>query len=192
MGGRPLLTSHVAWAPCPRTRPHLEDAIQAALATVDDPEIRRPITDLGMVKGFTVADRPVTVELLLTVAGCPLRDKLTTDITAALTTIPGIDRGGDRLRRDERGAAQGAADHAARWCAPREPVIPFAQPGSRTRVYAVASGKGGVGKSSVTVNLAAALARRGPVGRRGRRRHLRPLGAPDARRATAGRPGSKT
>src|SRR3954470_18645795 len=70
----------------------IEDAVQAALATVDDPEIRRPITDLGMVKGFTVADRKVTVELLLTVAGCPLRDKLTADITAALTAIPAIER----------------------------------------------------------------------------------------------------
>ena len=57
--------------------PTLEDAIQAALATVDDPEIRRPITELGMVKGFTVGDGLVKVELLLTVAGCPLRDKLT-------------------------------------------------------------------------------------------------------------------
>src|ERR1700742_2603826 len=71
--------------------PTLEDAIQAALATVDDPEIRRPITDLGMVRGFTVAGHRVTVELLLTVSGCPLRDKLDSDITAALTAIPGID-----------------------------------------------------------------------------------------------------
>src|SRR3954469_17985914 len=70
--------------------PTIEDAIQAALATVDDPEIRRPITELGMVKGFTVADHTVRVELLLTVAGCPLRDKLTNDITAAVTKIPGI------------------------------------------------------------------------------------------------------
>src|ERR1700754_2764720 len=72
--------------------PTLEDAIQAALATVDDPEIRRPITDLGMVKGFTVTDRKITVELLLTVSGCPLRDKLDNDITAALTKIPGIEQ----------------------------------------------------------------------------------------------------
>src|SRR5215207_8942489 len=69
----------------------IEDAIQAALATVDDPEIRRPITELGMVKGFTVAGGRVTVELLLTVSGCPLRDKLNADISAALTKIPGID-----------------------------------------------------------------------------------------------------
>jgi ATP-binding protein involved in chromosome partitioning len=140
--------------------PTIEDAIQAALATVDDPEIRRPITELGMVKGFTVADGRVTVELLLTVSGCPLRDKLNADITAALTAIPGItsvavDFG--VMTEEQRKALQ----TSLRGGAAAEPVIPFAQPGSRTRVYAVASGKGGVGKSSVTVNLAAALAKRG-------------------------------
>jgi ATP-binding protein involved in chromosome partitioning len=139
----------------------LEDAIQAALATVDDPEIRRPITDLGMVQGFTVTDGQVKVELLLTVAGCPLRDKLNNDITAALTKIPGItgvriDFGvmSEEQRKTLQSTLRGGSASA-------EPVIPFAQPGSRTRVYAVASGKGGVGKSSVTVNLAAALAKRG-------------------------------
>jgi ATP-binding protein involved in chromosome partitioning len=139
----------------------LEDAIQAALATVDDPEIRRPITDLGMVKGFTVADRRVTVELLLTVSGCPLRDKLNNDITAALTKIPGIEEvriDFGVMTEEQRKALQVTLRGGE---AAAEPVIPFAQPGSRTRVYAVASGKGGVGKSSVTVNLAAALARRG-------------------------------
>jgi ATP-binding protein involved in chromosome partitioning len=140
--------------------PTVEEAIQTALATVDDPEIRRPITELGMVKGFTVAGGRVTVELLLTVSGCPLRDKLNADITAALTAIPGItsvavDFG--VMTEEQRKALQ----TSLRGGAAAEPVIPFAQPGSRTRVYAVASGKGGVGKSSVTVNLAAALAKRG-------------------------------
>ena len=139
----------------------IEDAIQAALATVDDPEIRRPITELGMVKGFTVGGGRVTVELLLTVSGCPLRDKLNADITTALTRIPGItavsiDFGvmSAEQRQELQARLRGGTAAA-------EPVIPFAQPGSRTRVYAVASGKGGVGKSSVTVNLAAALAKRG-------------------------------
>jgi ATP-binding protein involved in chromosome partitioning len=140
--------------------PTIEDAIQAALATVDDPEIRRPITELGMVKGFSVVGEKVLVELLLTVAGCPLRDKLNNDITAALTKIPGIttveiDFG--VMSEEQRKALQSTL----RGGQTAEPVIPFAQPGSRTRVYAVASGKGGVGKSSVTVNLAAALAQRG-------------------------------
>jgi ATP-binding protein involved in chromosome partitioning len=138
----------------------IEEAIQAALATVDDPEIRRPITELGMVKGFTVGDGSVRVELLLTVAGCPLRDKLTADITAALTRIPGItavDIDFGVMTEEQRKALQASL----RGGQAAEPVIPFAQPGSRTRVYAVASGKGGVGKSSVTVNIAAALAKRG-------------------------------
>jgi len=140
--------------------PTIEEAVQTALATVDDPEIKRPITELGMVKGFTVGSGLVRVELLLTVAGCPLRDKLTNDITAALTQIPGItaveiDFG--VMSEEQRKALQ----VTLRGGGAAEPVIPFAQPGSRTRVYAVASGKGGVGKSSVTVNLAAALAKRG-------------------------------
>lgn len=138
----------------------LEDAIQAALATVDDPEIRRPITDLGMVQGFTVSDGLVKVDLLLTVAGCPLRDKLNADITAAVTKIPGITGAEINfgvMNEEQRKALQ----TTLRGGGTAEPVIPFAQPGSRTRVYAVASGKGGVGKSSVTVNLAAALAKRG-------------------------------
>ncbi|MEV0268456.1 Mrp/NBP35 family ATP-binding protein [Hamadaea sp. NPDC050747] len=138
----------------------LADAITAALATVNDPEIRRPITDLGMVESVAVDGTTASIGILLTVAGCPLRDKLREDITAAVTAVPGVDaveiafgvmstEQRQNLQKSLRGP--GAA----------EPVIPFAQPGSRTRVYAVASGKGGVGKSSVTVNLAAALAAKG-------------------------------
>ncbi|SNT61409.1 ATP-binding protein involved in chromosome partitioning [Asanoa hainanensis] len=138
-----------------------EEAIQAALATVDDPEIRRPITDLGMVKSFTIdEDGLVRVELLLTVSGCPLRDKLNNDITSAVSAVPGVsgvlvDFGvmSKEQRQDLQTRLRGGGG--------AEPVIPFAEPGSRTRVYAIASGKGGVGKSSVTVNLAAALAARG-------------------------------
>src|SRR3954465_13714927 len=138
-----------------------EAALQAALATVDDPEIRRPITELGMVKSATLRpDGVAAVEILLTVAGCPLRDKLTNDITAAVSKVAGvrsveIDFG--VMTQEQRADLQ----KSLRGGATAEPVIPFAQPGSRTRVYAVASGKGGVGKSSVTVNLAAALAVRG-------------------------------
>ncbi|TDB77533.1 Mrp/NBP35 family ATP-binding protein [Micromonospora sp. KC723] len=141
----------------------VSDAIQAALATVNDPEIRRPITELGMVRSAVVGDDGVVrVELLLTVAGCPLKDKLRSDITAAVGAVAGvtgveIEFGvmSPEQRQELQTKLRGGG------AAAQEPVIPFAQPGSRTRVYAVASGKGGVGKSSVTVNLAAALAARG-------------------------------
>ncbi|HEY8473077.1 MAG TPA: Mrp/NBP35 family ATP-binding protein [Natronosporangium sp.] len=139
----------------------LEESVRAALATVNDPEIRRPITDLGMVRAVHIGgDGTVRVELLLTVAGCPLKDKLRSDITSAVSGVTGVS--GVEIefgvmtpeqRRELQQSLRGGAGH--------EPVIPFAQPGSRTRVYAIASGKGGVGKSSVTVNLAAALAARG-------------------------------
>jgi len=136
------------------------DAVRAALGTVQDPEIRRPITELGMVKDVTIGgDGAVTVAVYLTVAGCPLRDKITADVTAAVSKVDGVtavlvelDVMSDQQRSDLRKSLRGDA---------AEPVIPFAQPGSMTRVYCVASGKGGVGKSSVTVNLAAAMARRG-------------------------------
>jgi ATP-binding protein involved in chromosome partitioning len=140
----------------------IESAIQAALATVDDPEIRRPITDLGMVRSIEVDAAGVAdIGILLTVVGCPLKDKLTSDITAAVGAVTGVTKvkvdfgvmtteQRQSLQQSLRGGSAGA-----------ETVIPFAQPGSRTRVYAVASGKGGVGKSTVTVNLAVALARKG-------------------------------
>ena len=141
--------------------PTLESAIQAALAGVQDPEIRRPITELGMVKSIDVAtDGTATIGILLTVAGCPLRDKLTSDITAAVGAVAGVTRvtvDFGVMSQEQRQELQ----RSLRGGAAAEPVIPFSQPGSRTRVYAVASGKGGVGKSSVTVNLAAALAARG-------------------------------
>jgi ATP-binding protein involved in chromosome partitioning len=138
----------------------VEDAITAALATVDDPEIRRPITELGMVRDVTLRqDGVAAIGILLTVAGCPLKDKLRTDITRAVGAVTGvtsveIDFG--VMTPEQRKTLQTSLRGDV-----QEPIIPFSQPGSRTRVYAVASGKGGVGKSSVTVNLAAALAARG-------------------------------
>jgi ATP-binding protein involved in chromosome partitioning len=140
----------------------IDDAVQAALATVDDPEIRRPITELGMVRSAVVgAGGVVRVELLLTVAGCPLKDKLRTDITAAVGAVPGVTGVEIQFGVMSTEQRQSLQERLRGGGAAAEPVIPFAQPGSRTRVYAVASGKGGVGKSSVTVNLAAALAARG-------------------------------
>jgi ATP-binding protein involved in chromosome partitioning len=136
------------------------DAVRAALDGVQDPEIHRPITELGMVKDVTVADDgSVAVAVWLTVAGCPMRDTITSRVTEAVRAVPGVrdvrvelDVMSDSQRTELRRQLRGDAD---------EPRIPFAEPGSLTRVYCVASGKGGVGKSSVTVNLAAAMADRG-------------------------------
>jgi ATP-binding protein involved in chromosome partitioning len=136
------------------------DEITAALATVNDPEIRRPITELGMVEGFEVtSEGRVTVDVLLTTSGCPLKDTLTRDITAALLNVDGVTSVGVQMgaMNDEQRAALQTALRGGQ--APSE--IPFAKADSLTKVYAVASGKGGVGKSSVTVNLAVAMAQQG-------------------------------
>ncbi|MGX9670973.1 Mrp/NBP35 family ATP-binding protein [Mycobacterium sp. HM-7] len=140
--------------------PELNAAVRAALGKVVDPELRRPITEVGMVKDVTVeADGAVHVEIYLTTSACPKKTEITDRVTAAVTDVPGtgavkvtLDVMNDEQRTELRKLLRGDD---------KEPVIPFAQPGSLTRVYAVASGKGGVGKSSVTVNLAAALAAKG-------------------------------
>src|SRR4051812_16733721 len=113
-----------------------------------------------MVKNVTIGENgTVHVEIYLTVSGCPLRDKITRDVTDAVSAVDGVrhvtvemDVMSDQQRTDLRRQLRGTTE---------EPRIPFAEPGSLTRVYCVASGKGGVGKSSVTVNLAAAMADRG-------------------------------
>ena len=138
----------------------LEKAVRTALAKVIDPELRRPITELNMVKSVSVApDGATHVEIYLTTSACPKKAEISERVSAAVSDVPGtgavtveLDVMNDEQRTELRKQLRG--DSA-------EPVIPFSQPGSLTRVYAVASGKGGVGKSSVTVNLAAALAARG-------------------------------
>ncbi|QXT64263.1 Mrp/NBP35 family ATP-binding protein [Tessaracoccus palaemonis] len=134
--------------------------IRAALHQVEDPEIRRPITELGMVDDIAVTDDgDVAVRVLLTVSGCPMRAELTNRVTSAVEPLEGVrsvsvelgvmnDEQRDAMRTMLRGGQI-------------ERKIPFAEPGNLTRVIAVASGKGGVGKSSVTVNLALALAKQG-------------------------------
>lgn len=134
-----------------------EDAVLEALSTVNDPEIHRPITELGMVKSVEIdPDGVVAVTVYLTVSGCPMRETITRNVTEAVARVEGVSRVevtldvmSDEQRKDLASSLRGGT-------AERE--VPFAQPGSLTRVYAVASGKGGVGKSSVTVNLAAAMA----------------------------------
>jgi ATP-binding protein involved in chromosome partitioning len=113
-----------------------------------------------MVKNVDIAaGGAVLVEVYLTVAGCPLRETITRDVTAAVGKVPGVSS--VRVELDVMSDEQRKALQTSLRGGRAEPVIPFAQPSSLTRVYAVASGKGGVGKSSVTVNLAAALAAAG-------------------------------
>jgi ATP-binding protein involved in chromosome partitioning len=141
----------------PTAAPSVE-AVRAALATVLDPEIRRPITDLGMVRSVEVDGSRVVVGIDLTTSGCPLKDTLTRDITAAVVPVDGVEQ--VDVVMGVMSAEQRSALRSQLRGGP-EPVIPFAQPGSLTRVYAIASGKGGVGKSSVTANLAVAMAAQG-------------------------------
>ncbi|NLT25409.1 MAG: Mrp/NBP35 family ATP-binding protein [Microbacteriaceae bacterium] len=133
----------------------LADRIRAELARVDDPELRRPLTELGMI-GAVEADGagPVRVELLLTIVGCPAAGRIEADARAAIERAVG-DRPYDlevgvmtKAQRDELVALVRAG---------RPSGNPFGE-GSLTRVVAVTSGKGGVGKSTATVNLAAQLA----------------------------------
>ena len=136
------------------------EQVSRALASVNDPEIHRPITDLGMVKNIEISpDGTVRVDVYLTVAGCPLRDTITRDVTAAVGALEGVSR--VRVELDVMSDEQRKALQTQLRGGQPAPEVPFAQPTSLTRVFAVASGKGGVGKSSVTVNLAVALAASG-------------------------------
>jgi ATP-binding protein involved in chromosome partitioning len=136
------------------------DHVQAALADVNDPEIKKPITELGMVKSVDVADNGhVTVEVYLTVAGCPMKDTITRDVTAAVSRLDGVagvsvelDVMSDEQRKELQQSLRGGQ---------QTKEIPFARADSLTKIYAIASGKGGVGKSSVTVNLAVSMAQQG-------------------------------
>src|SRR3984893_16437396 len=143
-----------------RSPPRNAEQVTKGLDGVQDPEIHRPITELGMVKGVDIArDGTVRVQVWLTVAGCPLRDTITRALTPAVSKLPGV--AAVRVELDVMSDEQRQALQTQLRGGRPEPEIPFSQPSSLTRVYAVASGKGGVGKSSVTVNLAAALAASG-------------------------------
>src|SRR3954453_2010915 len=144
-----------------------EPQVIDALRPVQDPELHRSIVDLDMVGGVDINGANVAVNVPLTVAGCPLRAELTDRVTNAVTALDGVDhvdvsfgvmtdeqRHALRERLQTGGEAHGHGQQQA-------PNIPFAEAGARTRVLGISSGKGGVGKSSVTVNVAIALARLG-------------------------------
>ncbi|HJD90327.1 MAG TPA: Mrp/NBP35 family ATP-binding protein, partial [Corynebacterium urealyticum] len=121
-----------------------ESDIRNALSKVEDPELNRSITELGMVKSIDIDGADVAVEIYLTIAGCPMKSHLTEETRKAAESVAGVenvtvttDVMSDEQRREVRKIVRGDA---------ADPVIPFAQPDSTTRVYAVASGKGGVGK----------------------------------------------
>jgi ATP-binding protein involved in chromosome partitioning len=153
--------------------PATHDEIIDALRPVQDPELHRSIVDLGMVRNVDVADDgTVAILVALTVAGCPLRNEITHRVDAAVLALPGVtgvavdftvmtDDEREDLRRRLHGDAAATAGSTQAHGHAEGRAIPFAQPGSRTRPLLIASGKGGVGKSSVTANLAVALAARG-------------------------------
>lgn len=135
-----------------------ETAVRAALDTVIDPEIGRPLPELGMIKSIEITDEgAVLVVVLLTVSGCPMRTEITNRVDHAVSTVPGVmsvkttlEVMSDEQRTALRERLQG----------PKK-VNVFTQPGNTTKIIAVASGKGGVGKSSLTANVAVSLAARG-------------------------------
>lgn len=136
------------------------DLIQAALATVNDPEIRRPITELGMVESVEIDEAgKVAVTVLLTVSGCPLKDTITRDVTGAVEQVPGVTS--VDLTLGVMTAEQRAGLQEVLRGGQTQKEILFSRADSLTKVFAVASGKGGVGKSTVTVNLAVAMAAQG-------------------------------
>ena len=134
------------------------ELINTALGTVIDPELHKPLPELGMVESVDFTDGIAKIGILLTIVGCPMKDRLHSDITKSLANIAEVKTVevnfgvmNEEQRNNVKKLIRGG----------REKFIPFAQPDSLTRVLGIASGKGGVGKSSVTVNLAVAAAARG-------------------------------
>ena len=136
------------------------EEVRAALRNVLDPEIGRPIEDLGMLEDIEVDGGTVRVHVLLTIEGCPLKDRINNDVANALRPVQGVERVEVRLTpmSEEQRNEMVTKLRGGR---PAQVETPSFFTDGRTSVIAVASGKGGVGKSSVTVNLACALAAEG-------------------------------
>ncbi len=149
------------------------DEIIEALRPVEDPELRRSIVDLGMVRNVDInATGAVAVRIALTVAGCPLRNEIQNRVTSAVQPLPGVtavtldftvmtDQEREALRIKLHGSPAASAGEGQAHGHAEGRKVPFSEPGSKTRPLLISSGKGGVGKSSVTVNLAVALASQG-------------------------------
>ncbi len=149
------------------------EQIFEALRPVEDPELRRSIVDLGMVRNVVLDDDGVAgIQIALTVAGCPLRNEITSRVTAAVAPLPGVrkvtldftvmtDQEREAVRTMLHGNPSATAGQGQAHGHAEGRAVPFALPGSKTRPLLISSGKGGVGKSSVTVNLAVALAQQG-------------------------------
>ena len=134
------------------------ELIHAALARVNDPELHRPLPDLGMVESVEVSGTTAHIKIKLTIEGCPMKDRLEADIQRELLSISDISDlalSFGVMTEDERNNVKKMLRGG------RDKFNPFAEPNSLTRVIGIASGKGGVGKSSLTVNLAVAAAAKG-------------------------------
>jgi ATP-binding protein involved in chromosome partitioning len=152
--------------------PVTEVAVLDALRPVEDPELHRSIVDLDMVRSIAISGGQVDVQVALTVAGCPLRNEIDRRVRTAVAELPGVEQVGidftvmtdeerAKLRMKIHGDPASTAGTNAAHGHAQGRKIPFADPGNKTRCLLVASGKGGVGKSSITANLAIALAQRG-------------------------------
>lgn len=133
------------------------DEVRRAVGAVSDPELRRPIGELDMVREISVSDGVAHVAIALTIVGCPAADRISSDVRTAAASVPGIT---DVVLEVGVMSPQERQALTERLRGGRSREMPFG-PGSLTRVIAVTSGKGGVGKSTVTANLAVALAARG-------------------------------
>jgi ATP-binding protein involved in chromosome partitioning len=134
------------------------DSLNEALSKVQDPELHRSIIELGMVEELTEVNGDVSIKVLLTISGCPMQDRLRGDITTALNNVEGVksvELAFGVMSQEQRDYVKKVVRGG------REKTITFAQPESLTRVIGIASGKGGVGKSSVTANLGVAFAKKG-------------------------------
>ena len=135
-----------------------EDAVRRAVGAVVDPELRRPIAELGMVRDISVADGLASVGIVLTIVGCPAAERISSDVRAAAASVSGVTDVALEVGVMSPAERRELTERLRGGRAARE--MPFG-PDSLTRVIAVTSGKGGVGKSTVTANLAVALAARG-------------------------------